>query len=54
MQYVKEEEARTSALNSSDITNPGPDIWPVATLLVTLGMGILFLSIKRHRQPSNC
>lgn len=47
-QHIREEQARTNTLNSSIlIQKPGPG----HILSITLGMDILFLSVKLYRQP---
>lgn len=52
---MKEEQARTSTLNSYDATSTNAETWSVAhtlNLSITLGMDVLFLSIKLPRQPA--
>lgn len=49
-QYIKDEQARTSILNSPDIINADPETWPVAHTINNPGQGDSF-SVKLQRQP---
>ena len=50
MEALKQ-QVRTSTLNPSDITDVDLENWPVRVLSITLGLGILSLAIRLHRQP---
>ena len=49
-QYIKEEQSRSSPLNSSDIANTDPEGWLVAHTINNSTHGYSSLSIKQRKQ----
>lgn len=49
-QYIKEEQSRSSTLNSSDIANTDPEAWLVAHTINNITHGHSSLSIKQCKQ----